>query len=318
MIPDLQNWDRQQNQGAENLAESVKLKIPASTSNLGSGFDTFGMALNMYLTVELSLADRLKISYNGDGEKIVALDDTNLVYKTAAKVYKKAGIDLPPLAIHIENPIPLCRGLGSSGAAIIAGIAGANKLLDDKFSNPELLNIANKIEGHPENVAASLYGGLTINCINNGDVISKKVEITNPLKAVLLIPDATVSTEDAREVLPILVAYEEAIFNVQRSALLTHALLTGDYGYLRTAMQDKLHQPFRKQLLPGYDEFEDIAYANAALGVCISGSGSTLLCFTDDKEILLQEKWRALAEEKEISGRVICAEIDNNGVSFQN
>lgn len=300
------------------MPESVKLKIPASTSNLGSGFDTFGMALNLYLTVEISLADSLKIRYSGEGEKDVALDATNLIYKTAAKVYEKAGTDLPPLTIHIDNPIPLCRGLGSSGAAIIAGLAGANKLLNDKFSNAELLNMANEIEGHPENVAASLYGGFTINCINNGEVISKKVEIAKPLKAVLLIPEATISTEDAREILPILVLREEAIFNVQRSALFSHTLLTGDYDSLKIAMQDKLHQPFRKQLLPGYDEFEKIAYENGALGVCISGSGSTLLCFTEDKENLLQEKWHNLAEEKEIAGRVIVAEIDNNGLSFQN
>lgn len=300
------------------MPKSVKLKIPASTSNLGSGFDTFGMALNIYLTVEISLADSLEISYSGEGQKDVTLDETNLIYKTASKLYEKAGTDIPPLAIHIKNPIPLCRGLGSSGAAIIAGLAGANRLLNDKFSNAEILNIAYEIEGHPENVAASLYGGLTINCINEKKVISKKVKISNPLRAVLLIPEATISTEDAREILPILVLREEAIYNLQRSALLCHTFLTGEYGFLKTAMQDKLHQPFRKQLLPAYDEFEKSAYENGALGVCISGSGSTLLCFTENKEKLLQEKWSSLAKEKKISGRVVVAEIDNNGVSFQN
>ncbi len=299
------------------MSKSIKLKIPASTSNLGSGFDTFGLALNIYLNVEVSLADSLKISYSGEGEQDIVLDETNLIFKAAAKIYEKAGARLPFLSINIENPIPLCRGLGSSGAAIIAGLAGANKLLDDKFSNSELLNFAHEIEGHPENAAASLYGGFTTNCINNGEIISRKIEITNSLKAVLLIPETSVSTEDAREVLPVLVAYDEAIFNVQRSALLTHTFLTGDFGSLKTAMQDKLHQPFRKQLLPGYDEFEEIAYENGALGVCISGSGSTLLCFTEDKETLLQNHWRALAEEKEIAAQVLVSEVENQGVSFQ-
>lgn len=299
------------------MSKSIKLKIPASTSNLGSGFDTFGLALNIYLNVEVSLADSLKISYSGEGEQDIVLDETNLIFKAAAKIYEKAGAGLPFLSINIENPIPLCRGLGSSGAAIIAGLAGANKLLDDKFSNSELLNFAHEIEGHPENAAASLYGGFTTNCINNGEIISRKIEITNSLKAVLLIPETSISTEDAREVLPVLVAYDEAIFNVQRSALLTHTFLTGDFDSLKTAMQDKLHQPFRKQLLPGYDEFEEIAYENGALGVCISGSGSTLLCFTEDKETLLQNHWRALAEEKEIAAQVLVSEVENQGVSFQ-
>ncbi len=298
------------------MTDSVKVKVPASTSNLGSGFDTFGLALNIYLTVEMSLTDNLRITYSGEGEKDVPLDTTNLIYKAAANAYEKAGTDLPPMAICIENPIPLCRGLGSSGAAIIAGLSGANKLLKNRFANAEILNMANEIEGHPENAAASLYGGLTINCINNGDVISKKVEISNPLKAVLFIPETSVSTEKAREVLPILVSYEEAIYNVQRSALLSHALIYGDYVSLKTAMQDQLHQPFRKQLLPGYNEFEEIAYENGALGVCISGSGSTLLCFTEDNENALQEKWRNLAEEKEIAGIVVVADVDNKGVAI--
>ena len=299
------------------MPDFVKVKVPASTSNLGSGFDTFGLALNIYLTVEMQLSDALRIEYTGEGADDMVLDETNLVYKTAALLFEKAGQPVPPLSLKIENPIPLSRGLGSSGAAIIAGLVCANTFLVNRFSDRELLKMATSLEGHPENVAASLFGGLTINCVDEEEVVSAKVAIKSPLKLVLLIPALTISTSEARKVLPELVSHKEAVYNVQRSAMLSHVLINNDFKLLREALQDKLHQPFRKQLIPGYDEFESVAYENGALGVCISGSGSTILSFVIEDEERLQTAWLVKAVELNLEGKVQVVQIENLGVKVE-
>ncbi|MFQ5865809.1 MAG: homoserine kinase [bacterium] len=296
----------------------VKVRVPASTSNLGSGFDAFGLALQLYLSIEMERSPYgWQILTLGEGAKEIPSNEENLIVKSAKKVFEKLSEPLPGLKMKIENQIPLFRGLGSSGAATIAGLLGAVQLANSGLTNQEILTLANEIEGHPENAASSLLGGLTINCVDKGQVISKKVDVDKNLRAVLLIPDVAISTHDARRALPRTVSHKDAVFNLQRSALLAHAFITRDYEALRVAMQDKLHQPFRKKLMPAYDEFESIAYQNGAIGVCISGSGSTILGLTlgklgEGKQ--LQNFWQAKAQELNINAKVLRIGIDNTGV----
>ncbi len=295
----------------------VKVRVPASTSNLGSGFDCFGLALKMYLTVEMELSrGALEISAVGEGSAEIPKDERNLIYQSAQKIFKKIGRPLPGLQIKIDNHIPLFRGLGSSGAATVAGLVGASQLCGANLSDEEILNLANEIEGHPENAAASLRGGLTINCVTDGWVLSKKIFVDEALRAVMVIPELKISTPEARTVLPQTVTRENAVFNLQRSALLAHSFITRDYTTLKTAMQDRLHQPYRKRLIPGYDAFETAGYQNGALGVCISGSGSAILGIVESTDQKLQHAWQALADQLNVPAQVLITEFENQGAEI--
>ncbi|NIR47003.1 homoserine kinase [candidate division KSB1 bacterium] len=295
----------------------VKIRVPASTSNLGSGFDCFGLALRLYLTVEMEESSQgLEITTTGEGSAQIPTDTENLIYKSAKTVYQVIEKECPGLTIRINNEIPLFRGLGSSGAATVAGLMCASKLVKANLSNQQLLNLAHQIEGHPENASASLVGGLTINCVENNAITSKRILPREKLKTVLLIPDVNISTHDARNVLPREIPYTDAVFNLQRSALLAHAFLTDEYDALKLAMQDRLHQPFRKAFMSGYDELEAVGYENSALGVCISGSGSTILGLTLDDGKRLQEAWQKKAQQLELAAKVMVTEIDSEGAKL--
>jgi len=295
----------------------VKVKVPASTSNLGSGFDTFGLALQLYLSVEMdTISNGLQIFNSGEGSSEIANDESNLVFKAVEKLFQTTGNKLPGLKIKTNNEIPLQRGLGSSGAAIIAGLMCANYLLESNLTNDEILSLAVDIEGHPDNVSACLYGGLTINCLDDVKIITKKISVDEHLNCVLLIPNDTISTKAAREALPETVSHRDAVFNLQRSALLTEAFMSKNYEILSIAMKDKLHQPFRKHLIPGYDDFEKTGYENGALGVCISGSGSSILGFAIHESERLEKAWQEKTRELNINARVVPLGCDNTGASI--
>lgn len=293
----------------------VKVRVPASTSNLGSGFDCFGLALKLYLTVEMELIRHgLEVSVFGEGSSRIAIGKKNLIFKSVQRLYQEIGARPRGFRIRIDNAIPLFRGLGSSGAATIAGLVCASRLANANLDQRRLLSIANKIEGHPENASASLFGGFTINCVENGVVISKKVAVPENLTTVLLVPESAVSTHKARGVLPKAIPHEDAVFNLQRSALLAHAFVSGEYDSLREAMQDRLHQPFRKRLIPCFTEFETVGYQHDALGVCISGSGSAILGLTLADGSNLKKAWQEKAEELRFAARVLQLGVENSGV----
>ncbi|MCH7677057.1 homoserine kinase [candidate division KSB1 bacterium] len=296
----------------------VKVKVPASTSNLGSGFDTFGLALQLYLTVEIdTIPMGLQIFNSGEGSSEIANDENNLVFKAVEKLFQTMGNKLPGLKIKTNNEIPLQRGLGSSAAAIIAGLICASELAGENLENDEILSIAADMEGHPDNVAACLYGGLTISCLDNSKILTRKIAVDESLNCVLMIPNDTISTKAAREVLPETVSHRDAVFNLQRSALLTEAFMSRNYEILSIAMKDKLHQPFRKHLIPGYDELEKTGYENGALGVCISGSGPTILGFSVTESEQLQKAWQGKIRELNIQANVVKTSCDNTGLVIE-
>lgn len=299
------------------MPPKAKIRVPGSTSNLGSGFDAVGLALDLSLTVEMEIADELEIAVSGEEREEIATDANNMIYRAAEALYQKLNLICPPLKIFIENHIPVARGLGSSGAAIIAGLLGAARLSGAQLTNAEMLDLAGELEGHPENAASSLLGGLTINCNDHGRIVSRKLYVEDALRAVLLIPAKGVSTKAARQVLPEKVRHSDAVFNAQRSALLVHAFMSRDYFHLRLAMQDRLHQPFRKRLIPHYDEFESTAFENGAAGVCISGSGSAILALAEQPQHLnVQQAWQSQVEDKKYDARVVNVEIENSGAQF--
>jgi len=290
--------------------------VPGSTSNLGPGFDVLGLALKIYLTVTVAEADKSEIECVGEGAQDLPRDASNLIMRAIAKSFERAGKAVPPLKLRVDNEIPLTRGLGSSGAATIAGLLCGNRLAQAGLDETTLITLATTMEGHPENAASSLLGGLTVNCVTNDQIISKRVEADPELLAVLLIPEAGVSTRAARRVLPATISYQHAVFNLQRCASLTRALIARDYSSLRALMQDKLHQPFRSNLVPHYADFEKCAYENGALGFCISGSGSTVLAFTRYDARALQDAMEKNAIEKSVPAKVRIVGVENEGAQF--
>ncbi len=293
---------------------AFKVTVPGSTSNLGSGFDTFGLALRIYLQVTVEETDgELVIETYGAGAEDLPADRNNLVFRAMERLCDQAGAAVPAVELSMRNDIPLSRGLGSSGAAIIAGLVCGRELAASRISDEELLKLATELEGHAENVAASLFGGLTVNCVTEQQVISHKVAADEALQVVLMIPRIAISTNAARKVLPANIPHSNAVFNIQRSALLAHAFLTRDYDALRTAMQDKIHQPYRQSLIPGYEQFEQTAYDYGALGFCISGSGSTMLCFSQKNTAPLTRALRHKALEQNLDMAVRVTQVENRG-----
>ena len=277
---------------------SIKLRAPGSTSNLGPGFDCLGLALTIYnrITIDEAPAPGIEISVSGEGADILPCDGKNLFYTSAAAAAELAGKTLPGLRVTMENRIPLVRGLGSSSTAIVAGIYAANLLLGEPFTKIELLNLATRLEGHPDNVSPCLLGGLTVSAIKDGEVQYIRALPSPELRAIVVVPHFEVETEAARNALPDTVPHGDAVFNVGHASLVTAALLKGEFKMLRTAMKDRLHQPYRAHLVPGIDKVLEAAESAGALGACLSGAGPTLLAFAtdggDDIKDAMLDTWR--------------------------
>ncbi len=278
-------------------ARSVGVQIPATTANLGPGYDCLGLALGLHNEVALSLADELRVGIEGHGADALPTDDSHLVLEAARAAAAAAGEELPPVALGQVNRIPLARGLGSSSAAIVGGIVAGNELLSLGLSHKQMVDVAAEVEGHPDNVAPALLGGLTVCCVAQGEVFVQRLEVAPGLKCVVAIPDHAVSTPEARRVLPETVSHADAVFNLTRSSLVVAALVSGNFGLLGEAMRDRLHQPHRAHLVPGMQEVIDAALGAGAHGACLSGSGPTVAAFVSDHgEEVKQAMVNAFAE----------------------
>lgn len=259
----------------------VRVKVPATTANLGSGFDCLGMALELHNTVEMSLAEGLVIDVQGEGEKDIARDERNVVYQAVVRVFRQAGRPVPGLKIKLVNQIPVARGLGSSAAAVVGGLMAANRLAGGPISAREILTMATAMEGHPDNVAPALMGGLVIAVAVDGEIKCAKLDLPPELRVVCAVPDFTLSTRLAREALPQEVSMADAVHNLGRVALLVAGLLKGELDLLTVAMEDKLHQPYRYPLVPGMKKVLAAARLAGARGTALSGAGPSLVALAD-------------------------------------
>lgn len=273
----------------------MRIKIPSSTSNIGPGFDTLGLALNryLYISADTGIADAqsLQISVEGNGKEHIATDETNLVYQGMLALAKRGGTAyaqaLRGIHLQIKNEIPACGGLGGSGAAIAGGVFLANALLQTKLSREEMLDIAVAIEGHPDNVSAALMGGLTVNCFDDGKLHCRSIKIMTKLSVVACSPQFQVLTEQARKILPKEISLKDAVTNIENVASLVAGFIAGDVEALRYATNDRLHEPYRATLIPGYDDVKKAAIEAGALSFNISGAGPTVFSFAtkDEKKI---------------------------------
>ncbi|MBO9609218.1 MAG: homoserine kinase [Paenibacillaceae bacterium] len=257
------------------------VKVPASTANLGPGFDALGMALDLYEWIEIRLSDRTQIHVYGDELQGAPTDKSNLIYVMAQHLFEAAGVSHPELDISMYSDIPLTRGLGSSATAIVGALVAANALIGEPFSQDALFQMATAVEKHPDNVGASLFGGIVVAFWDGKRAEYLRVEPAASLDVLVAIPEFHLSTEKARHVLPTQVPMKDAVFNVGHSSLLVAALCTGRYDLIRHAMKDALHQPYRSALVPGMSAILERATDHGALGVALSGAGPTLLALVD-------------------------------------
>ena len=261
----------------------IKVSVPATSANVGSGFDALGLAVTLYNTVTFEESDKLDISA-ADGTRIPR-NESNLVYRSAKGLFDKVGKKIPPLKIVQTNPIPMARGLGSSSACIIAGLLGANRMLGDVLNTQELLTLATAIEGHPDNVAPALLGGLTSSVFEDGVVYSVKRDVDQSLCFAAIVPDYKLLTEAARAALPKQVAHKDAVYNLSRAALVPAAFCEGRHDLLGIATEDKLHQPYRMPLMHDQSDVLSLAKQCGAKAVYVSGAGSTVMAVAERAEV---------------------------------
>ena len=295
----------------------IRVAAPATTANLGPGYDCLGMALDIWNTVEAELlpdgaAPSVTVSGAGVGELEVGPE--NLVYRSMEFLYRELGRPMPPLRVRCDNEIPLARGLGSSAAAIAGGLAAANSLVNltgegGEFAPRELLEMAATIEGHPDNVAAAVMGGLQLvvtSVPETGESTLYTVPVSVPaeIHAVLFIPDIRIATADARAVLPQQLSVADAVHNMARAALLVAGMATNHPEYLAVATQDKLHQPYRQPLFPAMKLLMKAAMDAGALGAFLSGSGSTVLALTQGREMTVAYEMAEAARQASVEGTV--------------
>ena len=262
----------------------VTVTVPATSANVGAGFDSLGLAVSMHNVFTFEESDRIQIS-SVDGTHVPA-GSNNLVYRSARVVYDQLGIPLKGLRITQRNDIPMARGLGSSSACIVAGIMGANALLGDKLTERQMLTLATAIEGHPDNVAPAMLGGFVTSVIDEGQVYSVKKDIDPELAFAAFVPDFRLLTSKARAALPAMVSHKDAVYNLSRAALATAAFCEGNYALLGVATKDVLHQKYRLPLIEGGDDIFELAQDLGAQAVYISGAGPTIMAVVhkDDTE----------------------------------
>jgi homoserine kinase len=297
---------------------SVTVEVPATTANLGPGFDTLGLALSVYDTLTVTVADRpgVRVEVQGVGEGEVPTDERNLVARAIAEVFTEVGQPLPGLDLVARNTIPHGRGLGSSGAAIVSGIVAAAGLLADRveLDGDRLLGLATRMEGHPDNVAPALFGGLTIAWTGPDGPQHKKLLVHRGVSPLVLVPEHTMSTALARSLQPASVPHEDAIFNVSRSTLLI-AALTQSPELLLVATEDRLHQSYRAAAMPETDRLIRLL-REAGHAAVVSGAGPSILVLTSDPSQRLRAA-ELVAEQAEQTWSALLPAVDFKGATLR-
>lgn len=285
------------------MTSSVTVRAPATTSNLGSGFDCLGMALDIWNSVHVEVGES-GLVVRGEGVDELPVGESNLVYQSFRVPFVRTGQPVPDVRIVCDNQIPLARGLGSSSAAAVAGLLAGNELSGRPLSDEELLDLAAAKEGHPDNVFPALLGGCQIVVKDGSRLVSSPLPVPPDLQAVIFIPEVPMPTEQARSVLDGQVSREDAVYNIGRVGLLVRAFATGDFTKLAVATQDRLHQPARQAIFPAMKVILRAALGAGALGVFLSGAGSSVLALTSGKEMTIGYEMAEAASKAGVVGDV--------------
>ncbi len=296
------------------------VRVPASSSNLGPGFDALSLALQIYLTVGIeasSSIDRSRVVASGvDSEKIPEGGD-NLILRVMETVAQRRGRQIKPVLLKVQNEIPLARGLGSSSTAILAGVSCYEVVAGDSLSESEIFDYAMEFEPHPDNLAAGLLGGLTVSAISDsGKAMSSSLKVSEGITPVLVIPDFELSTQKARDVLPEGYSRNDTVFNIQRAPLMVAALTGGDWQMLSEAMRDRVHQPYRAPLIPGFEAVLKMEMDGLA-GIALSGAGPTVLALArPEAAAVVGEQIVKVFGRSGVTASARICRIDTEGRSF--
>ena len=296
----------------------VRVRVPATSANLGPGFDALGLALALYNEVTLEDAGAVAVTVEGEGRDRLEGGAQNIVARGVALGFEAAGRRFHGARLHCVNRIPLSRGLGSSAAAWVGGLLGANALMGEPLDRDALVAVAARAEGHPDNVAAALLGGLTVSCADGPRVTAVSLAVPREIEWVVLVPETESSTREARAVLPESVPRADAIFNVQRVSLFLAALAAGRPELLGLAMQDRLHQPYRLRLFPWMDAVATAGREAGALGCVLSGAGPAMLAAVRARggasvARAMEESLRSAG----IPGRALDLPVDASGATWE-
>ncbi len=308
----------------------VSVKVPATTANIGPGFDCLGMALPLYntITIEETVLPGTGVEINVISESSaidelalehIPLDENSLVYKAVELLYNSIGQTPGELKINIHSSIPVARGLGSSASVVVGALIAANELLGHPADEVALLSIASELEGHPDNITPAIIGGLVLaSQEDDGTVIYRKLEWPSEWAITVCIPDFELSTDIARSVLPKEVPMKDAIFNAQRLGMFVQAVHTKDTELMKLALKDKLHQPYRMKLMPGLDKIMDnLRFIDSVLGCVISGAGSSILVISEKNDLdkiknVVKETWA----DQNIKCEIRTMNVEQNGAQI--
>jgi homoserine kinase len=291
----------------------IKITIPATSANLGPGFDTLGLSLDLRNEITIIPSKYQSISIKGESASSLKLKDNNMFISIFNDFYENLTNKRQNFRFEFINNIPLSRGLGSSSAVIVSAIASAYKVCNIKIDKAKLLNLAFSYENHPDNIAPAVYGGFTVSIVKDFEVITLKKEIPSYLKAIMVIPNRAISTQSSRKTLPYKYSKEDTIFNLSHSSMLVAAFFSQNWQVLKEASKDKMHQLYRMRQMPELFEVQKTALNHGAIMSTLSGSGSSFfnMVHKDDESYLLSK-----LKAKFTHFKIISLNFDNNGIIF--
>ncbi|MDQ2691285.1 MAG: homoserine kinase [Chloroflexota bacterium] len=301
----------------------ITIRVPATSANLGPGFDSLGLALDLWNDTAMMLAIEYTVQVTGEGRERLSPGENNMIIRSAQRLAEQVGKRLPPFHVDSVNRIPLSSGLGSSAAAKLTGLLGANVLLGKPLSREEILELATDMEGHPDNVAPALFGGLVVSTVENGKVLTHKINVDgshsplgsfeSPIQVTVVLPDMHFSTRESRAALPENVPITNAVHNISRAVLVAEAFRNGDLALLSRAMTDTLHQPYRFKLIPGAQAALNAAKEAGAAAVALSGAGPSLIAFSANGQPAIGEAMQRAFKEAGLESRIFPLKMSNHG-----
>jgi homoserine kinase len=294
--------------------QRITVNVPATTANLGPGFDCLGLALDWWNTITVESARTFQVKLRGDSAGLAA-DESNMVVEHIRIFYKHIGAPMPTLRVTMTNRVPIGKGFGSSAAALVGGLVTGNALAGTPLTAQEILELANELEGHPDNVSAAIFGGFTVSVFDGHRVVCASVEPSDHWRAVVYIPDHALSTKTARKILPPSISRTDAVFNIGRAALLAYAFTSKHAGFLPIATEDRLHQPYRVPLVKGMSEMLEAVVAAGAQGAALSGAGPSLIAFATSEKSALQvrDAFSETAQKLKLQGETQILKLSPRG-----
>lgn len=291
----------------------VEVRVPATSANMGAGFDCFGIALSLYNIIRVKEIDEGLIIKNIDSDEYIPTGKNNLIYRSVNRVFDEVGYEKKGLMITQKSSIPMTRGLGSSSACIVGGLIAGNIISGRKLTTQKLFELATEIEGHPDNVCPALFGGFCISCRDDEVLTRKTIRVLNDIKFIAFVSEYFVVTNKSRKLLPDKVSLKDATYNLSHAAAFAVSLATGDYKNINIFSKDRLHQHYREEIIDDMTDIFNVCGNFGAYGTFLSGSGPTIIAMVDSKNKEFITKIQDYFRKNNIKRRCIELSVDNVG-----